>query len=80
MHLHFETRHYSDDGSISGQFDCCHKCEIKRFGCKISDKGLGYLHYCIGIEFNQSKNLNYVVMSQKKYTTDILKKFNMMGV
>ena len=38
-------------------------------------KVLGKISYCLGIEFNQNKE--EVTLSQRKYTQEILKKFNM---
>ena len=38
-------------------------------------KDLGKISYCLGIKFNQNKE--EITMSQRKYTQEILKKFNM---
>ncbi|KAI9200548.1 hypothetical protein LWI28_009701 [Acer negundo] len=38
---------------------------------------LGQLHYFLGIEVSQMKN--EIFISQRKYTENILKKFNLMG-
>lgn len=40
-------------------------------------KDMGQIHYCLGLEIDYQKEKGVLKISQKKYTQEILKKFNM---
>lgn len=49
----------------------------KQLNEKFKMKDLGILHYCLGIEFECKEN--FIKLHQKKYISDILKKFGMVN-
>lgn len=66
---------YVDDLFLTGEEKFIFDCK-KKLAAEFEMKDLGMMHYFLGLEVWQ--NPNEIVLSQGKYTVEVLKRFGMM--